>query len=153
MEGEVEAEIDPLKALTEIVSALAARVDALEAATMAEKPAAEPPVAEMSETAALKRELATLKAERDVDALLSDRELAPGARAHLIGLHAAGHASAVKAIVAAAPKRGTTLTRAPIAGVAADLSDASREDRARALAKAENIPLVDAWNRVAAQRG
>ena len=96
------------------------------------------------------RQLATLTAERDVDALLSDRELAPGARAHLIGLHAAGHAAAVKAIVAAAPKRGTTLTRAPLAGTA-DLSDATPEQRARALATAEKITLAEAWNRVSAQ--
>lgn len=149
-EAEIEVKADPVAALSAIVEDLVARVVALESAKMADAPPAAEPVAEMSETAQLRRQLATLTAERDVDALLSDRELAPGARAHLIGLHAAGHAAAVKAIVAAAPKRGTTLTRAPLAGTA-ELSDATPEQRARALANAEKISLAEAWNRVSAQ--
>lgn len=149
VEIKTEPEGDPLAALAAVVADIAKRLEALEAAKMADAPPVEP-VADMSESDTLRRELATLKAERDVDALLSDRELAPAARAHLIGLHAAGHASAVKAIVASAPKRGTTLRRDPGVGVA-DLSDATREQRARTLANAEKITLAEAWNRLATQ--
>ena len=101
-----------------------------------------------SEADTLRREIAQLKAEREVDALLSDRELAPAARPALIALHAAGHGAQVKALVAAAPKRGTTLRRDPGVGTAADLSDQTVEQRARALASAEKITLAEAWNRL-----
>lgn len=148
--------------LTQRVADIEAKVTS-EVAEVTDAAEAVAEVADMSESASLRAELAkaqrtiaTMRAESQADAMLADRDLAPGARPAIVALLAEGREAQVKALLAAAPKRGTTLHRAPLAAAAptVNLSDpASVAQAARDLAAREKIPFHDAFNRISIARG
>lgn len=164
-EDTAPAEMDmaeTLKALAEGMLKITERLDKLEASMMEEPPPAEEPeddaaeLSETSEVAKLRKRVAELEtaaktatATAAVDALLSERELGADARGPLIKLHMIDPAAAA-AIAKSAPKRGTSLKRAPAVGapnLSAALSESStREDVAKHLrATGEAKTSTEAW--------
>jgi hypothetical protein len=164
-EDTAPAEMDmaeTLKALAEGMLKITERLDKLEASMMEEPPPAEEveddaaELSETSEVAKLRKRVAELEtaaktatATAAVDALLSERELGADARGPLIKLHMIDPAAAA-AIAKSAPKRGTSLKRAPAVGapnLSAALSESStREDVAKHLrATGEAKTSTEAW--------
>lgn len=169
MQDETPTEAPDLAEMVKALSALAERLTAVESkiAEMAEpdggsegEPAEDSAdMSESGEVAALRQRVAELeaaaaraKSTAAVDALLSEREIAESARAALVSLHMRSPAE-VEAICRAAPKRGTSLKRAPVSGVGADLSDVPAEAQALAMVqRGEAKSISEAWDRVAAMR-
>jgi hypothetical protein len=164
-EDTAPAEMDmaeTLKALAEGMLKITERLDKLEASMMEEPPPAEEPeddaaeLSETSEVAKLRKRVAELEtaaktatATAAVDALLSERELSADARGPLIKLHMIDPVAAA-AIAKSAPKRGTSLKRAPAVGapnLSAALSESStREDVAKHLrSTGEAKTSTEAW--------
>jgi len=134
IEIKTEVEGDPLKALADVVAALAARVEALEAAKMADVPPVDP-AADMSETASLRREIAQLRVSAEVAADLSERGIAPATTSDWVALRVddpARYKRVIGGIVKSAPRLKTGPATSAIPA-AANLSEAD-SFRARVMA-------------------
>jgi hypothetical protein len=159
-EGAAMDVAETLKALAEGMLKITERLDKLEASMMEEPPPAEEPdaaeLSEASEVGKLRKRIAELETAAKtatstaaVDAMLSERELAADARDPLIKLHMIDPTAAA-AIAKSAPKRGTSLKRAPAVGapsLSAALSESStREDVAKHLrSTGEAKTATEAW--------
>jgi len=163
-EDTAPAEMDmaeTLKALAEGMLKITERLDKLEASMMEEPPPAEEPeddaaeLSETSEVAKLRKRVAELEtaaktatATAAVDALLSERELGADARGPLIKLHMIDPAAAA-AIAKSAPKRGTSLKRAPAVGAAMALSESNTiDERIKARMAVDNVSYSQAYESI-----